>query len=356
VIESLWLAATLASTAIGGAAGFALASRRARRAGEARLAEEAGRHQRELDRTRARALDATKQHREENALLRSALGLDGGTHARDLGRSARFDRLLGRLRGLAFVDAAVVADATGLLSRGDEDALAREVASLAAAAMPLARSGGARSAIEIRVAFASSLAVALRPLPGWAGDAFVVVASRGRSPSPLALESTDALARLMTEGLDAPALETPSLEGWSHRIGGARGDSARQLGDELGRFRAAVGALSVGLSFHDELLAADTADGASEAALDAMRARLATFVRFAARRARSVVRRCDVVMANGLFFSWVPLPDSSKFAVLAQTRHRPIDDLELDRLIGKIRRLTVRESQKPETHLPRASA
>ncbi len=352
MIEALWLTGAALSTALGSAAGWALATRRERRGADARARDASTRFERELDRLRARSADATQRHRVENMLLRGALGLSEEAPRGSTAKGPRLDAVLERLRSVAFVDAAVVADAAGLVLRGEESELAREAASLAPIAAPLCRWQGAPCATEIRVTLADTTHVALRPLPLWAGDALLVAASRGRPPSRLALEASDAMARLMdVERVELPAGDA-ALCGWTYRAGGDRSQRAAQLLDEIGRFRASAGLRAVALSVLDEPLVADAADGASEAVFEWMGKHASSLARFAGRRMRSAPRRCDVFTQTGTVFSWMQLPDSSRFALVTQSEQRPVDDLDLDRLVGKIRRLTVREPASSGARAP----
>ncbi|WP_437513220.1 hypothetical protein [Sorangium sp. So ce1099] len=350
-MDALLVAAFGASSIAAAVAGMAVGASKARRRAVAELGPRLDRANRELRLAERRAEDVERLRRLDAERLRAtALAPRLGEPAAPVypGRPSprELDGIAARLRGFAFVDAVAVADAAGLcLSRG-EDARARSLAALVPLVKRLegAGDGALEEVVEVALVTQDARHVALRRLPAWTGGAWLATLSMSQPPSPLALDAAIAGAVLARPG--EPASRSGArwggalLSGHSASVGAERGANTRQLLAEIVRLAAATSARAVGLGQGGRLLGAVFRDGPAEpllaailGAVDALRAGAARVL------AAGDVARIELLLADGASLAFAPMQPRSRFALLTVTEGRALDPLEIDRFVGRIRRL-----------------
>lgn len=257
------------------------------------------------------------------------------------------DALAGALGGLAFVDAALVADAFGhALSRGTGDAsAASSQPALALSAMgaavgtlfdDLAESDLAP--VEAHVETGDARHVTVRALRGRGEGAFIVAAATSRPVSALALDAVAQLARANDDGLAAPSSTKPARGTTERRA--VQGSPLSAVWDELDREHAEhrdLRALVLGVDGLPVFSAAH--DGpVEEARARALRA-LRTFAdRAGARFRESHVARVDVLLEGGDVLHWVPLAARSRLSLVVLGDVGATSAGRIDRLAGRLRR------------------
>ncbi|WP_437758615.1 hypothetical protein [Sorangium sp. So ce1389] len=357
MMDALLVAAFGASSIAAAVAGMAVGASKARRRAVAELGPRLDRANRELRLAERRAEDVERLRRLDAERLRAtALAPDLCEPAAPVypGRPSprELDGIAARLRGFAFVDAVAVADAAGLcLSRG-EDARARSLAALVPLVKRLegAGDGALEEVVEVALVTQDARQVALRRLPAWTGGAWLATLSTSQPPSPLALDAAIAGAVLARPGEPASRSGARSrsevrwsgtlLSGHTASVGAERGANTRQLLAEIERLAAATSARAVGLGQGGRLLGAVFRDGPAEplfaavlGAVDALRAGAARVL------AVGDVARIELLLADGASLAFAPMQPRSRFALLTVTEARALDPLEIDRFVGRIRRL-----------------
>jgi hypothetical protein len=260
------------------------------------------------------------------------------------------DAIAARLRGFAFLDAVAVADRTGLiLSRvgcaedSDVAVLAAHVASLEAGS-----EGCLEGLREVQVVTSDARHMTVRPLPEWTRGAWLAALSRSQPPAPLAMDAAIAGAVLSRSEDPAEARfrlrnasgkERSVLAGSSGPVGEGRGPAVRQLVAELTRSLASTGAAALFLTQNGRLLCGAQTDGPGEALAGLLAGKLSAFRDAATRALHGSVTRVEVVGRDRDLSTLAPLSSDSRFSLLSITRGAPLDALEVDRLVGRIRRL-----------------
>jgi hypothetical protein len=343
--------ALLAATSA--AVGAMVGASRARRGALAETAPRLEALDRELRRSTARVEEAEKRGRLVGEQLRAAVmapaadGL-GATVYADRASPRELDAIAGRLRGFAFLDGVVVAGEQGIAFSRDESEASRTLAVLIARLFALeARDSEERGALadiqELTLVTRDARHVALRRLPAWTG-AFLGAMSRSQAPSSLALDAAVAGAILSrpTGERRAPgqvARVGSALHGAHGIVGEDRGSSTKQLAGELTRMSSVTQARALAFGREGRIICGVFADGPPESVSSALLQRLDAFTSAAARAVRSDVMRVTVKLADGSVVLFSPLQASSRFALLAVTSGAALEPLEVDRLVGRIRRL-----------------
>jgi hypothetical protein len=314
---------------------------------------------RELRRAQASAQDAEQRGRGAGERFRVAalaplLADASAPHYAHRPAPRELDAIAARLRGFAFIEGAVVADAHGLpLSRGETPA-ARSLAALVAHAERLEKSaeGALEGIVEIAVTTQDARHAALRRLPDWTEGAWLGALAQSQPPAPLALDAAVAGALLArpeapTTRSGRPGVAVASALAGHHAIAGEdRGASTKQLTAELTRIAAATGARALVFCQDRRVLCGVFNDGPTEGTAASLLAALEAFRGAAARALHSNIARVDVVVREGAVVTLAPLSAQSRFALLAITSGGALDVLEIDRLIGRIRRLVPPTAEK----------
>jgi hypothetical protein len=268
------------------------------------------------------------------------------------------EAIVARLRGFAFLDAVAIADSSGLLLCADESATSRDLATLGAVAAALRDRlpGGERAlpmpasptvSVSLSLILDDARHLVLRPLPPWTDGAWLIAASLGQPPSPLALDAAVGLAYLREEALPPRQPLTGALRG----SGAIFGDSSfygQRLLAEMEALLGLSGARAVAVSHKGELLAAITQGGPSPEeceqiclALDQVRRQAAWHLH------AGDTMRVDLVLEEGLALTYAPLQASSEIGVLMVDEGHQPGGGHLQALIGRVRRILADQPQAP---------
>jgi hypothetical protein len=270
--------------------------------------------------------------------------------------------IVARLRGLAFVDAVTVGDLAGLTAGRDEGETERDLAALVPLFASLdARIGGAPGLLSsMSVVTADGRYVALRALPRWARRACLVVLTAGQRPAAAALDAAVAGASLARpDDLHEPrsgASGALVLRGATASIGETHGSGPEVLG-ELGKAMASLDARAMAFGFDGRVYAAALNDGPPPPAMESLFSAMQKARSQAARRLRDRdVLRVELTAPDGLVITYVPLLAEARMALLCVTRGHAVDDLEVDRMVGRLRRLSGQLSRaRGDRSLPEGS-
>ncbi len=322
MIELITIAAGVGMGAVGCGVGMLIGRR-----GEARRAAL------DLEDHRIDADRAAENHRRDVEALsraldelrgRAAISLAGSLPrdaAPDRPTARALERFPARLRGLATVDEAVVAQADGLLATPVDDAQLARAATLVADLGPLCdmRLPGF---IGLTVERRGQDPLTYRLLPDWTGGAWLVVAGRGGPVNGLALDTAIAGAFVgqnhvppsqMLTGRAPPPASTPSIL------------------DMDGAFQAAA------VVADGELVAYGAIGGPAR---DVMAHMVPGLVALAGR----VRHWCGAPLTlrldnpHGEWLVWSPLSDGRALVVVGAGP--VVDELALERLRGRVRRIT----------------
>jgi hypothetical protein len=352
VIEPLTLAlSAAAASVVFGSLGALLGAQRGRARTTLDVQPRLDALERELRRSATRIAEAERRGRLAGEQLRAAAM---ATHASDLVPATyprrpgprELDGIAARLRGFAFLDAVVVADAAGLPLSRDETRASRELASLVPKVVLLESSaGGALDGIAaVSIVTRDARHFTLRRLPDWTGGAFLGAMAHSQAPAPLALDAAVAgaiLARPSTEPREgAPAGGVVSALAGVHAVIGAdRGANTRQLVGELERMTAATEARALAFGREGQVISGVLCDGPPESVVAALLGQLDAFTAAVGRALHSEIASIELTLRDGSVVVFAPLQATSRFALLAISAGRGLDPLEIDRLIGRIRRL-----------------
>ncbi|MCU0655977.1 MAG: hypothetical protein MUF64_12190 [Polyangiaceae bacterium] len=285
------------------------------------------------NRVEARAL----QLQEELGQLRRICLLDEveptEVHRRMNTRAAR--QILARLQGLAFLDGAVIASPQGLSFEQERTRLETQLSSLAPAIAGLSAelSKQGFGVHEVQLSAQDTLQISARALPPWARGAWLIGASTGQLPNPLALQSAVALAERMGERHGSGALSWPS--GAPERLG-ERGDHARAVLDEFDRMARVCGATAVVLARDSKPIIGLTSGGPS---MDGCARALEALQRAKTRAEVRLRQPVEQVVASLDGGKLLLSPLGARLQLLLAGSRLQLDPLELRRFEGKIRRL-----------------
>ncbi len=261
------------------------------------------------------------------------------------------DALASALGGLAFVDAALVADASGYaLSRGTGDASsalsqpATALSSTAAAVATLARelSLASVTVLEAHVETADARHVTTRVLRGRGEGAFVVAATTSRPVSAIAL---DAVAQHAVAHHDPDLVPVPASASGIRLRGATEKRAVRDtplspLWDELEREHAEhadLRALVLGVDSAAVFSAAK--DGPDDDARARTLRALKTFAdRVASRFRDTYLTRIDVQLEGGDVLCWAPLASRSRLCLVVLGDVAATAPERVERLAGRLRR------------------
>jgi hypothetical protein len=359
MMDVIWMAVAAVAAGSGGLVGASIGAKR----GQARAEEDARPRldamSRELRRAAAGAQEAEQRGRGASERFRTAalaplLADAAAPHYADRPAPRELDAIAARLRGFAFLDGAVVADARGLPLSRDDTPAARALSALIAHAESLEKraEGALEGVVEISVTTQDARHAALRRLPEWTRGAWLGALAQSQPPAPLALDAAVAGALLARpEAPNArsgrPALAVASALAGHHAIAGEdRGASTKQLTAELERIAATTGARALVFAQERRVLCGVFNDGPTEGTAAALLVALEHFRGAAARALHANIARVDVVLREGAVVTLAPLSAQSRFSLLAITSGRALDVLEIERLIGRIRRLVPPAAEK----------
>lgn len=328
-----------------------------RQAVERRLAEAEAASQRrlgELEAARRRATveavareqqltAALEQAQRRTRVLATVCRVETGAHApifRERPAPVELEAIAARVRGLAFVDAIAIADGNGLpLDRAtsrDADDLAALVPPVDRVATELAAILGPTSAMVIYAADAR--VVELRALPRWTGPAWLVAQASAQRPPAAALDAAVAYANAIHDGEPERPDTQPLQLGARGRLGPG-GTRTEALGDELERATRGLGARLVALVLGDQVLAGVQADGIPTDKLEPLLRGLQHLRHVAEARLRADgIVRVEIDLAGAVRLSLSSLGTGSRLALATLTVGRPLDPLEVERVVGRLRR------------------
>jgi hypothetical protein len=269
-----------------------------------------------------------------------------------------------RLRGLAFVDAVTVADPAGLSAARGEGEAERDLAALVPLFCSLdARIGGMPGKLSsLSIVTADGRYITLRALPRWAGRSCLAVMTAGQRPPAAALDAAVAGASLARPDDPHATPLTPgaaalTLRGATSSVGETHGSGPEVLA-ELGKAMASLDARGMAFGFDGRVYAACLNDGPSPAATEALFSALQRARAVAARRLRDRdVLRVELTAPDGIVITYVPMLAEARMALLCVTRGHAIDDIEVDRMVGRLRRLSGQLARgRSDRSLPEAHA
>jgi hypothetical protein len=125
---------------------------------------------------------------------------------------------------------------------------------------------------------------------------------------------------------------------------------------ELGKAMSSLDARGMAFGFDGRVYAAAINDGPPPAAMEALFSALQKTRALAARRLRDRdVLRVELTAPDGVVLTYVPMMAEARMALLCITRGHGVDDLEIDRMVGRLRRLSGQLSRvKGDRSLPEA--
>lgn len=248
------------------------------------------------------------------------------------------DAVTGRVRGLAFIDSVSIADASGLpLDRGanrDADDLAALVPTVGRIADELAPILGDVSAIAIHTVDAR--VAEFRALPAWTGGAWLVAQSSAQRPPAGALDAAVAYARVVRDAWSEPPRTVALTE--RGRVG-ASGARTELLADELDRACRGLDARTIALVLGEQVLTGVQADGVAPDDLAVVLRALHQLQQVARARLRADgIARIEVDLGTVTRLSLSSLGNGSRLGFVTLTVGRTLDSLEVERVVGRLRR------------------
>jgi hypothetical protein len=232
-----------------GAAASIAADRRARAEERKSQEERFLQREKEIQAGRSKLEFKLRQAQEEaERLRRISLIQEAPTTSKDRLDASAARQILSRLRGLLFLDGVTIAGPEGLSFDQESNRLETDLAATAAVFHSLGRSCERLGLplLGVEVVLQDTLHVSARALPPWTKGAWLMAASTGQFPNPLALSSALALAEYLGGPGGPPVPPTAPLTG-SGRFG-ERGAHTRQLLDELEQGARACHATSAALT------------------------------------------------------------------------------------------------------------
>lgn len=242
-----------------------------------------------------------------------------------------------RLRGLAFLDALVIADPLGLPWGREQSRLETELAAAAPVLVKMVASLEplGLSLLEASMTLGDTLQIAARPLPSWTGGAWLLGASTGQPPNPLAMAAAMAFAGWRGGAVASPTAAPSLATTHSGRVG-ERGAHARALLDEMERFGRVCGASSVVLMQGSTVLLGVHQDSLDPGLLSDLFVSLERSRVHLEARLRQPVEHLDLV-TSALRLHLAPLGSKLRLQMLGPQLR--FDPAELQRFSGKIKRL-----------------
>ena len=248
------------------------------------------------------------------------------------------DAISARIRGLTLVDSVTISDRHGFpLDRNgtrDADDLAAMVPTVSRVAREIESVIGTVRSIAVYTA--DSRVVELRALPSWTRGAWLAAQASAQRPTPAALDAAVAYAYAVRDV--PPPGEQQIVVGVRGRLGpgGTRSDS---LGEELDRATRGLGARTVALVLGDQILAGMAADGLTAGRLESVLRGLNQIAQTAHASLRAhAITRVELDIPGAIRISLAQLGHQSRLALVTHTVGRALDPLEVERVVGRLRR------------------
>jgi hypothetical protein len=254
-------------------------------------------------------------------------------------RAVDFSVLAARVRGTALIDAVTISDEHGMSLTGGTSA---DIDHSASVVPSLHKANRLVGAIVGQLHGATMLTSTMRMfefrrLPSWTNDAWLVALARSQRPNAAALDAAVAYATLIRPRQEST--RSPAPAGTNQRIG--RGSiRADVISNELESQRAGVKASVFALLNGADIAAGVVHDGPNANQCDSLAATLHQL----RRAARGALHELDLVRlelytSSGLRLGIAPLSFNSKLSLMYITASRGLEDLEIERSIGHLRRL-----------------
>ncbi len=248
------------------------------------------------------------------------------------------DAISARIRGLTLVDCVTISDRHGLpLDRNgsrDADDLAALVPTVSRVAREIESVIGTIRSIVVYTG--DSRVVELRALPSWTRGAWLAAQASAQRPTPAALDAAVAYAHAVR---DVPPLgEDQVVLGARGRLGpgGTRSDS---LGDELDRATRGLGARTAALVLGEQILAGVAVDGLTAGRLESVLHGLNQVAKAAHACLRAhEITRVELDIVGAIRISLAQLGVASRLGLITHTVGRALDPLEVERVVGRLRR------------------
>lgn len=251
--------------------------------------------------------------------------------------ATELEDIVRRVRGMAFVDAAAIADASGLpLGRGqgrDADDLAALVPAVARAAARLAPVFG--DTTSVMIATEDSRTAELRALPRWTNGAWLAAASSAQRPPAPALDGASAFAyQLRGELADSALPRTFSARG---RLGA--GVRTQALTVEVERESAALGCQLMAIVRGPQLLAGVVDHGPTAPQLELLLGAVHDLQRSARAAFQQIgISQLELVFAGGVRVGLAAVTGSARLGLLTLHRGAALEPLVVERVAGRLRR------------------
>ncbi len=248
------------------------------------------------------------------------------------------DAISARVRGMALVDCTTISDRHGLpLDRNgsrDADDLAAMVPTVSRVALEIESVvGTVRSVI---VYTGDSRVVELRSLPSWTQGAWLAAQASAQRPTPAALDAAVAYAHVVRD-VSFPG-ERQIMLGARGRLGPG-GPRSESLGDELDLAMRGLGARTVALVLGDKVLAGVATDGLTAGRLESVLHGLNQIARCAHASLRAhAIARVELDLVGAIRISLAQFGADSRLALVTHTVGRALDPLEVERVVGRLRR------------------
>lgn len=248
------------------------------------------------------------------------------------------DAISGRVRGLAFVDSVSIADASGLpldrASNRDADDLAALVPVVGRVAKELTLVLGEVGALAIHTVDAR--VAEFRALPDWTGGAWLLAQSSSQRPPAGALDAAVAFARAIR---DAWAKAPQEISLVTHGRLGASGPRTELLANELEQACRGLEVRTAALVLGDQILTGFQTQGMAVELLEPIIRRFHQLQQIARVRLRAdAISRVEVDLDGAKRLSLSSLGHGSRLALVTLTVGRTLDTLEVERVVGRLRR------------------
>jgi len=301
-----------------------------RRRGTMEAIEREQKLQRELERAQARA-------RSLSIVCQLDTGPALALYA-DRPAPVELDAISARLRGLTLIDCATISDRHGLpLDRNgsrDADDIAAMVPTVHRVALEIESVVGTVRGVIIHTG--DSRVVELRALPGWTKGAWLAVQASAQRPAPGALDAAVAYAHAVRNVV--PPEEPQIILGARGRLGpgGARSDN---LGDELDLATRSLGARTTALVLGGNVLTGVAVDGLTAGRLECVLQGLNQIAQAAHASLRAhAIDRIELDIVGAVRISLAQFGARSRLSLVTHTVGRTLDPLEVERVVGRLRR------------------
>jgi hypothetical protein len=253
-------------------------------------------------------------------------------------RAIEFNALAARVRGIALVDGVVVSDETGLAlteaPSAEQDAIASSIPHLHRVENSLVATLGDVSGLAVMTS--SMRVVDFRKLPKWTRGAYLAAYAFSQRPNVASLDAAVAYASFMRP-FEATAIKQFDCNSTGHI--GRHSERTETLCKELEGQRHLTECRVLALTTGATIAAGVLQHGVDADQCDVIAATLHR-LRLAIRgslREKDLVR-VELSMANGIQLGLAPLSPGSKLAIMYLTIGSPLNDLQVERSIGHLRR------------------